>query len=161
LLARLATAYKPTSDKTNLEATRIAQLSYPLDGANRHASPAGGLFSTAADCCRFLQMILNGGTFEGRTYLSAESIRVMTASQTGSLTVSKDKPEDGYGFGWGTDGARGFGHGGAYGTLMWILPAEDLITLLMIQNNGHPGEDGPKLRTVFEAAAREFRRLNC
>jgi CubicO group peptidase (beta-lactamase class C family) len=159
LLARLATAYKPTADKLNLQETPIVQLSYPLDGPIRYASPAGGLFSTAADVCRFLQMIANGGTFEGRHYLSADAIGSMTTSQTGSLTVSKDKPEDGYGFGWGTDGKGGFGHGGALGTHMWIVPGDDLIMVLMIHNHGFPGEDGPNVLPAFQSAAREFRRV--
>jgi CubicO group peptidase (beta-lactamase class C family) len=158
LLSRLATAYKPTADKTNLEETPIVQLSYPLDGPNRYASPAGGLFSTAADCSRFLRMILNGGTFEGRQYLSSEAVGVMTRSQTGSLRATPEMPDEGYGFGWGTDGPRGFGHAGAFGTYMWIVPADDLAMVLMIHNHGFPGEDGPNVRTVFESAAREFRR---
>lgn len=63
-LKRLARSYKPDKDRTGLEETPVTQLSYPLTRPDRYPSPAGGLFSTAADVGRFGQMILNGGEFE-------------------------------------------------------------------------------------------------
>ena len=45
--------------------------------------PAGGLFSTAADVGRFCQMVLNGGTFDGKRYLSEAAVKQMTSKQTG------------------------------------------------------------------------------
>ena len=50
--------------------------------------PAGGLFSTAADVARFCQMILNGGAFEGKHYLSQAAVKQMTNRQT-SVTSRK------------------------------------------------------------------------
>jgi len=168
LLDRLAKAYKPAADKVHLEETTTSQFSYPLDNPARQACPAGGLFSTASDMVRFLQMILNGGKLHGRHYLSERSIRAMTTTQTGGLNSTAENPESGYGFCWATTRrvpgnttaalVGGCGHGGALATHMWIEPEQDLITILMIQNQGHPGTDGPNLRPAFESAAQELRR---
>src|SRR5690606_13385915 len=49
------------------------------DGPRRTFSGGAGLLSTAADYGRFLQMLLNGGTFEGRRYLSRTTVELMTA----------------------------------------------------------------------------------
>ena len=48
-------------DKSDLEEATLTQLSYPLNDPKRRSMPAGGLFSTASDCVKFCQMILNGG----------------------------------------------------------------------------------------------------
>ena len=48
---------------------------YPLTDPKRQPFPAGGLFSTASDVGVFCQMILNGGTYKGKQYLSEEAVR--------------------------------------------------------------------------------------
>jgi CubicO group peptidase (beta-lactamase class C family) len=146
-LARLAKSYKPNAAKDGLEETTITQLRYPLDDRTRQPMPAGGLFSTAHDLARFCQMVLNGGTFEGRRYLSEAAVKEMTSKQTG------DALKDGYGFGWSTGGGT-FGHGGAYATNMTIDPKRGLITIWMVQHAGFPG-DGDKAQGAFRKAALE------
>jgi CubicO group peptidase (beta-lactamase class C family) len=146
-VARLAKSYKPNAAKDGLEETTITQLRYPLDDRTRQPMPAGGLFSTAHDLARFCQMVLNGGTFEGRRYLSEAAVKEMTGKQTG------DAVKEGYGFGWSTNGST-FGHGGAYATNMTIDAKRGLITIWMVQHAGFPG-DGGKSRAAFEKAALE------
>ena len=103
---RLAKSYKPGPDNAGFVETPIGQFQYPLgDRMLRYASPAGGLFSTAADIGRFCMMILNDGTFEGRRYVSSDSVHVMTRKLPGTSV-------DYYSLGWGiADGLCG--HGGA------------------------------------------------
>ncbi|WP_394565936.1 serine hydrolase domain-containing protein [Bradyrhizobium sp. 31Argb] len=66
---------------------------------------SGGMVSTMADFSRFAQMLLNGGTFEGRTYLTPETFKLMTTDQVGPTSgVGWDYfyfPGDGFGFGLG------------------------------------------------------------
>jgi len=68
-------------------------------------SAAGGLVSTMADFSRFAQMLLDGGKFEGRTYLSPKAFDLLTADQIGPGSgVERDHfyfPGDGFGFGLG------------------------------------------------------------
>jgi CubicO group peptidase (beta-lactamase class C family) len=142
--ARLAKSYKPVQkEKENaLEEIPITQLRYPLTDRKRYPVPAGGLFSTARDVGLFSQMILNGGTFEGKRYLSEAAVKQMTSKQTG------DAVPDGYGFGW-FSGNGSFGHGGAYSTNMSIEPQRGLITIFLVQHAGFPGQEGPAIQKAF------------
>ena len=163
-LKRLAKSYRPNAAKDGLEETQVDQLSYPLANRRRGPSPAGGFFSTATDVSVFCRMILNGGAFRGKRYLSEASVREMTSTQTGSL-LDKDKGEGGYGLGWSTSrhsgGAQGpvipgsCGHGGAYSTQMGLDPERGLITVFMVQHAGYPGKDGGKIQPAFSRAAVE------
>jgi CubicO group peptidase (beta-lactamase class C family) len=147
-MARLAKSYKPTKDKSGLEETMITQLRYPLGDLTRHPMPAGGLFSTAADVGRFCRMILAGGEFQGKRYLSAAAVRELTRRQT------PPSIKESYGLGWSV-GSATFGHGGAYATNMSIDPKRDLITVFMVQHAGFPG-DGGNSHGAFQKAAIEL-----
>ena len=159
---RLAKSYRPGKDNKGLEETSIGQLTYPLTDRKRQPMPGGGLFSTASDVGAFCQMVLNGGTYQGKRCLSEEAVRQMTSTQTGDL-LNGGKGENGYGLGWFTSrkshGAAGPAipgpceHGGAYSTNMRIDPERGLITVYMVQHAGYPGTDGGKVRAAFEKAA--------
>jgi CubicO group peptidase (beta-lactamase class C family) len=68
-------------------------------------SASGGMVSTMADYARFVQMLLNGGTFEGKTYLSPKTFELMAKDHIGKDSgVARDYfyfPGDGFGFGLG------------------------------------------------------------
>lgn len=146
-LRRLAKAYRPGSGGKGLVEISITQLKYPLSDRSRQPMPAGGLFSTAEDLGRFCRMVLGGGTFEGKRYLSEAAVREMTSKQTGP-GVKAD-----YGLGWATGGG-GFGHGGAYATDMRIDTRRGLITVFLVQHAGFPG-DGARSLAAFRKAAEE------
>ena len=142
---RLARSYRPNPAKDGLEPTTVTQLRYPLDDPTRQPMPAGGLFSTASNLARFARMILNGGTLDGRRYLSEGSVRAMTSRQTGP-----DLKES-YGLGWSVRGAEA-SHGGAYSTHLSIDRDRGLILIYMVQHAGFP-KDGDRAQGVFRAAA--------
>jgi len=143
---RLAKSYKANAAKTGLEETTITQLRYPLTDRTRQPMPAGGLFSTAPDVARFCLMILNGGTLDGKRYLSEGAVKQMTSKQT------PDSVSEKYGFGWSA-GDGEFGHGGAYATNMTIDPQHGLVYIWMVQHASFPG-DGAKSRDAFMKAAK-------
>ena len=145
-LQRLAKSYQSNAAKTDLEETTVSQLTYPLDNRSRGVSPAGGYFSTAHDMGRFCQMILNGGTLEGKRYVSEAAIEQMSRKQTGP-TLSA-----GYGLGWFT-GEGKFGHGGAYATQMNLDPHRNLIAIFLVQQSGSFPNDGDKAFPSFTRAA--------
>jgi CubicO group peptidase (beta-lactamase class C family) len=161
-LRRLAKPYKPNAANNGLEETTITQLTYPLDNRRRAPSPAGGLFSTATDVSIFCRMILNGGVWGGKRYVSEAAIQQMTCAQTGELLSHNG---DGYGLGWAVSGrplsptlaATGgsFGHGGAYATNMQVDPRRQLVTVFMVQHAGYPGPDGSKVLPTFSKAVTE------
>jgi CubicO group peptidase (beta-lactamase class C family) len=164
---RLAKTYKPNEAKTALEETTSHFLTYPVQARTRYAHPGGGLFSTATDILKFCQMILSGGTYQGRRYLSAAAIRKMCTTQTGTLNVNNSPPGAGYGLGWhtrlpdpgNTDAALigKCGHGGALATDLSLHPKEGLITIYMVQHEGYATKEGDKILPAFtEAAVRAF-----
>lgn len=160
-IRRLAKSYK-AGKSNHLEETSIYFIQGELSDRRRTPYPAGGLFSTARDVWHFYQMMLNGGTFEGKRVLSAESVRLMTRTQTGEIkTGFVNGMSWGYGFQvvkepigvTGMLAPGSFGHGGAYGTQSWADPAKDLVLILMIQRSGFPnGDDSPARRAFQESA---------
>jgi CubicO group peptidase (beta-lactamase class C family) len=145
--ARIAKSYRPTADKSALEEIRINYLTYPLDAPTRHPCPGGGFFSTASDLAAFGRMLLNGGTLDGKRYLSPAALKEYASKQTGSQ-------DNGYGVCVAVDkGGNGFGHGGAYATDLWIDTRNQLVTVYLVQHNGYAGNDGGKILPAFKAAA--------
>jgi CubicO group peptidase (beta-lactamase class C family) len=129
-LKKLATPYR-TGPGGKLEQTRISQLTYPLDGPGRYCEAGGGLFCTPVDLVKFYRMLAGGGVFEGRRYLSSASVAELGKKQT------PEGVEASYGLGFNTSNGR-VGHGGAYGTDSFYLPASGLIVMFYIQEEGLP-----------------------
>jgi CubicO group peptidase (beta-lactamase class C family) len=148
-LARLAKSYRMNSDKSDLEETTVSQLEYPLNDRKRQPMPAGGLFSTAGDVCRFCQMIANGGVYGGKRIVSPAAVAEMTRKQTA------DSIQTGYGLGW-TTGDGTYGHGGAYGTSMTVDSKRGLITLWMVQDAGNPKSTNESRAAFNKAVERWF-----
>lgn len=157
---RLARSYKPNADRAGLEETPITQFLYPLLRGDRYPCPAGGLFSSAADVAAFGRMILSGGQFGGRRYVSESAVREMTSTQTGTLLA---KDGSGYGLAWSTTLARAdgagapagaCGHGGAYANDLWIDPQSGLVMVFMVQQSGgFVGTQGNPVLPAFRKAA--------
>jgi CubicO group peptidase (beta-lactamase class C family) len=141
-LGRLAEAFSKDPDSGT-----AVQLANVKD-APKFESGGGGLVSTAGDYARFLQMLLNRGTFDGVRYLSRKSIELMTADHLGSITGAPDLLLPGYGFGLGfavrlhagiahVPGSVGqYFWGGLAGTTFWVDPAEELFAIMLIQAPG-------------------------
>jgi CubicO group peptidase (beta-lactamase class C family) len=116
--------------------------------AGKWESGGGGMVSTTADYARFLQMLLNGGTLDGKRYLSPKTVAFMTSDHVGDGIIPGPYylPGPGYGFGLGfavrrTAGlAADAGSVGDYtwngvgGTHFWVDPKEDLFVVFMIQS---------------------------
>src|SRR5205807_3169920 len=130
----------------------------------------GGLYSTALDYARFCQMLLNGGTLEGRHYLSAAAMKFFTTPQTGGLPTGffQNDSNRGANYGWGIatcilrtphDGVAAmlspgtYGHGGAWGTQAWIDPVKGVAYVLMVQRSNFPNSDASEVRRAFQRTA--------
>jgi CubicO group peptidase (beta-lactamase class C family) len=165
--SRLATPYIKDKQTGALTAAPYAHH------GNKGQPPLGneGLFSTGPDYARFCQMLLNGGTFHGKHYLSSAAFQQLTTVHTGELKTGFLQTEEygsrGMNYGWGIGVAilktphpgvaemlspGTFGHGGAWGTQAWIDPVRGLAYILMVQRPGING-DASKLRQAFQQAA--------
>lgn len=119
------------------------------EGASLFGGVAGhaGLFSDAYDLAMLYQMLLNGGEFNGRRYLSQETIRLFTAyhSPVSRRGYGFDKPEkdnktrkDPYPA--TKVSLETFGHTGFTGTCVWVDPNSNLV-YIFLSNRVYPTRD--------------------
>jgi beta-N-acetylhexosaminidase len=97
-----------------------------------------GLFSDAPDLLKLYQMLLNGGTFNGKHYLKSKTIKLFTSYHS---TISRrgygfDKPEKDnatrkqpYPATWVSP--ETFGHTGWTGTCVWVDPKTKIIYIFL------------------------------
>ncbi len=160
-IQRLAVSYAMKDGK--LQPVKIALLPGPVGDRDHYPAANGGLFCTAGEYCRFCQMLLNGGTLDGRQYLRPESVREMTRIQTDGIPDVGFIPGSGWGLAIGivrepvgmtamlSPGT--FGHGGAHGTQAWIDPVKRRIFIMLIQRAGLKNSDNSDYRKAFQTAA--------
>ena len=117
-----------------------------MGGIGGHA----GLFSSANDLAKLMQMFVNAGTYGGVKYLDKELVEEYTKCQfcenDNRRGAGFDKPvRDGYG-GPTSDGVslKSFGHSGFTGTLAWADPDEDLV-YVFLSNRVYPSASNKKL----------------
>ena len=130
--------------------------------ALRFECGGGGLASTALDYLRFAQMLLGGGVLGETRILGRKTVEAMrTDRMTPEIEnhiAELDPNSDGYGFGLSVGvrarvgtlmGSLGeFYWNGAYGTLWWADPVEDLAVVFMAQV---PGEQRRLYRTLINS----------
>lgn len=167
--AALVTAYAKNREKGTLDPVPPRPDYGPRE---RPPQGNGGLYSTGPDYARFCQMLLNGGSLEGRKYLSAEAMKYLSTCQTGDLPTGFFQNETygnrGKNYAWGIGtcvllephegaaealSAGSFGHGGAWGTQAWIDPKKGLAYILMVQRSNFPNSDASEVRRAFQNAA--------
>jgi len=123
------------------------------------SSGGGGLVSTTMDYMRFCEMLRSGGSYNGVRLLSPKTVQYMTlnhlpatvgASGSGEAPTLGSFGTAGVGFGLGfsvitdaaaagTIGSAGeYAWGGAAGTVFWIDPVENIVSIAMIQLMGSP-----------------------
>lgn len=101
-----------------------------------------GLFSTAQDYSLFARMMLNGGEWNGKRYLSPKTVEIMSIDQANDLFRD---PGKGFGLGFavvedladtkslGSEGT--FYWSGAFCTYFFIDPKEEMVAIFMTQVN--------------------------
>jgi len=133
-----------------------APMAKMLDVTQPQGNDSGGagMTTTADDYLRFCQMLLNGGSLDGRRYLSRSTVALMTSDHLGPKVATPLQPGEllmgvqGYTFGLGfmvrqgagmasVPGSEGeYAWAGAGGTFFWVDPKEQLIGVLMAQTPG-------------------------
>lgn len=118
-------------------------------------SGGGGLVSTTHDYARFVQMLLNKGTLDGRQVLKAETVDMMFTDHVPAGISNR----------WGLGGQLSgppsdrsphpentFSWFGIQGTWFWADATNSLGFVGMIQRNGNGGADAVNLRSESAAA---------
>lgn len=159
-LGLLNTMYKPLDH--NVSRSRIVPTEYDINWRKQllhghvHDPSAAllggisgnaGLFSSALDLGILFQMLLNGGTYAGRRFLSDKTIALFT----------KTNPETGRGLGFDKYSLRNvvapsasrntYGHTGFTGCCVWIDPDYKLV-FVFLSNRVHPSIKNHKINTL-------------
>jgi CubicO group peptidase (beta-lactamase class C family) len=124
----------------------IAGLGDPIL-RRRWQSGGAGMVGTTGDYARFAQMLLDGGTLDGRQYLNAETVRLMASDQIGPETkVARDQfyfpgGDSGFGLGFAVRTVENlplplgeYRWDGVGGTFFFIDPKDDLFAICMMQS---------------------------
>ena len=118
-----------------------------LGGVCGHA----GIFSTAGDLAKIMQMYLNGGEYGGTRFFNNETINFFTnrtfLDNGNRRALGFDKPQMDFsklGPTCKSVSAKSYGHTGFTGTISWVDPEEQII-YIFLSNRVHPDQDNSKL----------------
>ncbi len=144
---RLANVYTEDKDHKIIEwvpSYRNLDPKYPLM-SKIYFSGGAGLSSTAFDYAIFLQMLLNGGSYNGKQVLGRRTVELMLSPQLADHLFGDDNFSLGFALtskksanlNMRSEGS--FAWGGYYGTTYWADPKQKLICLIMTQQtpNSH------------------------
>jgi CubicO group peptidase (beta-lactamase class C family) len=144
----------------------VAGIRDPM-GPRRWESGGAGMVGTIGDYARFAQMLLNGGTFDGRRYLKPETIALMTSDHIGPKTkIARDYfyfpgASSGFGLGFAVRTAPYPGMSwplgeyrwdGIAGTFFFVDPRDDMFVIFMVQTPSERGRIQLELKTLIYAA---------
>lgn len=148
---RLVTLYTEDSLKQVVKAKDVFDIKgefisdFPATEGT-YFSGGGGLSSTAMDYAIFMQMMLNGGEYNGKRILSRASVRMMTMSQFEKISWPENKM--GLGFSIYTEKSSAvsplspgsYAWGGMFSSTYWIDPKEKIVAQLFL--NEYPQSHG-------------------
>ena len=157
--SRLVELYsKPkTDEKLSLNANKEYRQ-YAVSGAKSYFSGGAGLLSTIEDYAKFCQMLLNGGSFNGKRILGRKTVELMGRNHIGDQTVWDRNDKFGLGLQVVTEASRhadqaspgSLTWGGMYCSEYTIDAKEDLIMLVFtnVQPFTHYSDVVRKFRIV-------------
>jgi CubicO group peptidase (beta-lactamase class C family) len=135
---RMPTVYTENDEHQIIEWSptfRNINPNYPIV-PKTYFSGGAGLSSTAYDYAIFLQMILNGGKYNGKQII---------APRTAAIMVSPQNDKDDFSLGFSITSEKSanlnlrnkgsFSWGGYYGTAYWADPKDKMVVLIMTQQN--------------------------
>ena len=164
---RLITRHRRTENGvlTEFENVKPKQNNIPTGGH--------GIYTTATDYLKFLQMLLNGGEANGKRFVSSETLNLMTTNQIGNLPVepmisSNSRLTNDFVF---IDGKDKFGFGflieanpkpymrslgsyswvGIYNTYFWVDPKKKVAAIFLTRIQPFCDDQVLKLYSDFES----------
>lgn len=145
------------ADRSNIAATELdnyfrkelIQGSVHDEGASTMGGIAGhaGLFSNATDLAKLYMMLLNGGQWDGQSYLKPSTIQLFTSYQSatsrrglGFDKTAKDNASSKDPYPSLSAPTSVFGHTGFTGTCVWADPDNQLL-YIFLSNRVYPTRD--------------------
>jgi CubicO group peptidase (beta-lactamase class C family) len=142
----------------------IAGLGDPVE-KRRWESGGAGMDGTAGDYARFAEMLLEGGSLDGKRYLKPETVAAMTSDHIGpEMHIIRDAfyfPGDDSGFGLGFAvrtmatallPAGEYRWDGVGGTFFFIDPRDGMFTICMMQSPSQRGRIKTEMKALIYRA---------
>ena len=144
----------------------VAGIRDPM-GPRKWESGGAGMVSTIGDYARFAQMLLNGGSLEGRRYLKGETVASMTSDHIGPETkIARDQlyfpgGDSGFGIGFAVRTShepgtslplREYRWDGVAGTFFFVDPQDDMFTIVMMQTPSQRGRIQTEMKKLIYRA---------
>lgn len=134
----LVSVYEPGPENKGLIPTTYKDVNYPIIENRQFISGGADLSGTAEDYDKFVSMVMNFGTYNGKQILKKESIQEMLAPQTpfndgdsnqgfAAWVVNEKGAKN------GVRNQGSFDFGGFFDTYSWADPKEDITAILMLQ----------------------------
>ena len=131
----------------------------------RWQSGGAGMVGTIGDYAHFAQMLLNGGSLDGKRYLKPDTLALMTSDHIGPQTrIARDQfdfpgGDSGFGLGFAIRTIANpplpsgeYRWDGVGGTFFFIDPKDDMFTIVMMQSPSQRGRIETEVkRLVYEA----------
>ncbi len=133
----------------------------------RWESGGAGMVGTTGDYARLAQMLLNGGTLDGKRYLKPGTVALMTSDHLGPQTkIARDYfyfpgGESGFGLGFAVRTAQlpnallpagEYRWDGVGGTFFFVDPKDDMFVIMMMQSPSQRGRIETELTTLIHQA---------
>jgi CubicO group peptidase (beta-lactamase class C family) len=134
----------------------------------RWQSGGAGMVGTIGDYAHFAQMLLNGGTLDGKRYLKPDTLALMISDHIGPQTrIARDQfdfpgGDSGFGLGFAVRTIANpplpsgeYRWDGVGGTFFFIDPKDDMFTIVMMQSPSQRGRIETEVKQlVYEALER-------
>lgn len=146
----------------NIDFEKIASISNTDDFMNV-AIPAGNIYGTADEVSRFYQMMLDGGSYNGKQLFEAETIR-NAIRPAGPLTVDRTlmipiRFSNGFMLGenlfslFGIKAKKAYGHLGLINIVSWADPARELSVAFLNTGKSLDARSVPALGKVLASVS--------
>jgi CubicO group peptidase (beta-lactamase class C family) len=149
--------------------TPVAGIGDPM-APRKWESGGAGMIGTIGDYARFAQMLLNGGTLDGKRYLNPETVALMTSDHVGPETgIGRDHfyfpgTDSGFGLGFAVRTSREpntslpsgeYRWDGVGGTFFFVDPRDDMFGIVMMQTPSQRGRIQTEVKKlIYEALKR-------
>lgn len=139
----------------------MIDMDYPKTAGTFYSGGAG-LVSTIKDYAIFLQMLLNGGIYNGLRILKETTVKLMTTNQVGDMNIGY-LGSNKWGLGFMVITSKGsaefhleegcYTWGGAFGSFYWVDPKNKLVALIYLNQSAF---DQIQIREKFKILVNEF-----
>ena len=160
----LTKVFVPTPNGTITQVSAMGSMyiaNYPTEGAKTYLSGGSGMTGTARDYFLFCQAMLNDGSLGSTRILKATTAQSMHQDQIDTISYPWGPARFGFGFdiadGHPTRPNGTYSWGGAFSTVFWIDPSNDLIVIQLRQvlQSPHNNDINSRLEKIIYSALTE------